>query len=170
MTDDLHFEPRRNEVRCDHGDGKGYGHPAPGVVPWAHACCGILGHCWVSDGRTNFDELPHGATGDWLIETEHGTRFHILGLGTDRPRWWRVPGSAESSQAYSRGTYRVAALRGRPDDEPTHGGEPVRVGHPFTIGQGFMSDLWHASRVVWIRRLTAAEAQAALLKQAADDD
>jgi hypothetical protein len=158
MTDDPHFEPGRQEVRCDHGDGKGWGHPAdptPGRG-WAHQCCGWVGHCPQGDPR-NFDHLPHGAVGDWLIITEHETRFYLMGLGTDDARWWRVPGRPESSRTYSDDTYRLAALRALPDDEDTWGGEPVTVGMRMTIGQGFMSDLWHTSRVVSIRRVGPVE-------------
>lgn len=155
MTDDLLSEPGRDEVRCDHGDGRGWGHPAFGVIPWAHACCGVVGHCPAADPR-NLDHLPHGAVGDWEIETEHGTRFILTGLGTDDPRWWRIPGTTESSHAYTDRPYRLAALRALPDDD-TWGGEPITVGLRVVIGQGFLSDLWHSSRVVRIRRLESAQ-------------
>lgn len=154
--DDLHFEPGRYEVRCDHGDGRGFSHPEVGTPSRAHRCCGVVGHCPANDPR-NLDELPHGTFGHWLIETEHGTGFYLMGLGSDDPRWWRVPGGPESSRAYADRDYRLATLRGRPDDEPTWGGEPVRVGHRFTIGAGAFSDLWHASRVVSIRRVGPVE-------------
>ncbi|CAB4727619.1 unannotated protein [freshwater metagenome] len=104
----------------------------------------------------HLDRLPRGATGDWEIVTENGTRILLTGLGTDDPRWWRVPGTPESSRAYSDRPYRLAALRALPDED-TWSGEPPTVGMRATIGQGQFSDLWHTSRVVAIRRIDATE-------------
>lgn len=64
-------------VRCDHGGGLGWSHPAPGVPPWPHACCGRPDHC--ESAATNLSPASD------LAYVDHSTppAAELPGLGPD---------------------------------------------------------------------------------------
>ncbi|MEP7736991.1 hypothetical protein ABKW28_05000 [Nocardioides sp. 31GB23] len=96
------------------------------------------------------ETLALDAHGDFEVLTASGTRYYLR-LGGPDPRWFRSPGPTSSGE-YAGRWNRLGSLRGR--SRGSRESCDLQVGNLFTVGIGSFTDVMHASRIVWMRRVT----------------
>lgn len=79
----MNEQPLSRQHRCDHtGDGRGWGHPRLDEEAYAHACCGVPGHCPHADARATGLALLPASNADHVI-TDHAVADAMAHEGTD---------------------------------------------------------------------------------------
>lgn len=131
---------------CGHPDNR---HQPDNRLAFAPRVCSAPSTAYTACGCPLVDTLKLDAEGDFEIITAAGTRYYLR-LGGADPRWFRAPSSG-SSQDYAGRWNRLGSLRGHSGGPGTPG--PLRVGETFTVSIGSFSDLMHASRIMWMRRV-----------------